>query len=410
MRGSRRNLLIITWVVMLAICLYASPVPVNAGMPEDGQSSLERAVGYYSHQSSYDDWEALGLRWAGQTAGSKYLPMENPAAASDYARSILGGISAELEQDEVKGLISSLQALQQGNGSFSTEDNPSLNQTIWAIIALDFAAKNGFPVTYDRSKAIDCILAGQDASGGFDESGWGVDVDSTAHALMALAADRNQDKCKGAIASALAYLKSQQSAAGLFASWGTGSPDSTAAVVEALVALQIDPTQPGEGWQGNMVQALLNFQLDNGGFASPWDPDKPNNMTTRNALLALGDVVKGKSKYQHPLEEGADQALSASFSGVDALRLDSDVNAMVRLENRLDSSYDVLLIAALFDLQQEKMTAYTYTSRQIAPREVLEVGWGMSLPAAGPYELRFWVWDNWEKRTPLMSPTVFPVR
>jgi len=299
-RKNQRGLVAITWILVLGICLYASPLPVNAGLPEDCESSLDRLTEYYSHQNSYDDWETLGLRWADQTSGNKYLPMENPASASDYARSILGGISAGLAPDKVNSMISSLQVLQRENGSFSSEENPSLNQTIWAVIALDFAGKNGFPATYNRSQAINCILAGQGTSGGFNESGWGVDVDSTAHALIALAAD--QDNNRGAVDKALAYLKSQQLDSGLFESWGAGSPDSTAAVIEALAALGINPAQPGEGWQGNMVQALLHFQLNNGAFASPWAPEQVNNITTRNALLALGDVVQGKSKYNNSLE------------------------------------------------------------------------------------------------------------
>ena len=43
--------------------------------------------------------------------------------------------------------------------------------------------------------------------GGFDESGWGVNVDSTAHALVSLVPYREQADVKPAIDKALEYLK-----------------------------------------------------------------------------------------------------------------------------------------------------------------------------------------------------------
>ena len=170
---------------------------------------------------------------------------------------------------------------------------------------MDFAEVNGYSTSFARPAAVQYVVYEQDTWGGFDESGWGVDVDSTAHALISLAPYRDQAGVETSIDKALVYLQGKQFPEGGFGGWGAYNPDSTAAVIEALMALDIDPEAGKWGSKTQtMVEVLLDFQSEEGWFVFDWtpslynDPTKPNPMSTRNALLALGDLAAGKSKYQ----------------------------------------------------------------------------------------------------------------
>lgn len=303
MYRQRKNLAIL---LMFFIMIFFSPQLVM-GAVSDYQNSLTKVQNYYNQQPSYNEWEALGLRSSGMKVGNKttFGVLDTP---SDYARTILGRIAAGSNQETVAQNVYALQQMRRAAGYFSNDGTePTLNQTIWAVIALDFAQANNFEATYNRKAATDYLISKQDPGGGFDESGYGVDIDSTAHALIALAPYKAEYTTE--INQAINYLKSEQFASGGFGGWGSENSDSTAVVIEALIALGDNPqsdewTKPGDK---NMVQALLSYQNTEGWFVnslvtSDWnDPTVPNPMSTRNALLALSDLNSGKSKYHNPL-------------------------------------------------------------------------------------------------------------
>jgi hypothetical protein len=311
---SKRWVFCCSWVLLIMLCSLLAYTPVaTAATDGDIQSSMDKLLGYYNRAAEYNDWEALGIRWAGVDGSSKYtVPKdEELLAASDYARAILGSIAIGQDRAVVSNYVYNLVEMQQPDGetkgSFITEGNETLNQTIWAVIALDFAKKNGFTANYQRADAVNYICSKQDGSGGFDGSGYGVEVDSTAHALIALSPDYQQpgkDAITATIINALVYLKEQQMDSGGFGGWGSENSDTTAAVIEAFMALGIDPL--ADDWlenDNNMVDALLTYQSNQGWFVysnskEPWnDPTKPNRMSTCHSLLALGDLVRGQSKY-----------------------------------------------------------------------------------------------------------------
>ncbi|MGE5390721.1 MAG: prenyltransferase/squalene oxidase repeat-containing protein [Deltaproteobacteria bacterium] len=388
--------------ILMLFGMASSALAVSAG---DIRSKTDLTLSYYNQQSSYDDWQGLGLRWLGSEVAPK-MAASSTTTASDYARLLMGQIAANRPAAAINATIATLQGMQNPSGDFNTAGAASLNQTIWAVIALNFAAKNGYTVSYDETDAAAYIAAQQNAGGGFDESGWGFDVDSTAHALIALSS--HQADYPQAIQSALTYLKSQQDSSGGFQSWGSVSPDSTAAVIEALMVLGCDPqSPPGTGWKGNMVEALLSYQLNSGGFYYPGVPDTANSYTTRNALLALGDLAQNKSKYLNALPATGSLALTITNNG--KLHPDSDASVTIRVNNASGSNIDFLLIAALYEKANEKMEVYNSVSQSIAALGVINAEYGLSLPAAGNYELRIYAWNNWTDRTPLASVTIIPI-
>ncbi len=157
-----------------------------------------------------------------------------------------------------------------------------------AILGLKGAGK---PV---QQGAIDAIKHAQDTDGGwdyqlvkddpnaatnFDSS----DTNSTAFVLMALAAvgDHSRDS------SALTWLKTQQQADGGFAYQGSPSdPDSTALVLQALVATLQNPNGAAWALSGNTPYSnLLSVQASSGGFIG--FSGTPDAATTSQAVFGL---------------------------------------------------------------------------------------------------------------------------
>ena len=155
------------------------------------------------------------------------------------------------------------------------------NDAMYALIALD-TQKYSVPTNakWTRELLINEILTYQNANGGFGLSNNAtVSVDMTAMALQALAPYCNNANVKSAVDKAVGWLKSQINADGIFA----GTADSTAQVLTALSALNIDPADTESGFTG-LITGLLSFQNANGSFNYS---GKANLMTTNQSLYAL---------------------------------------------------------------------------------------------------------------------------
>lgn len=408
-----RLIMVILIQVMLLSVFAGRAEAVN---PDSINTACDQLLGYYNRLDNCNAWEVIGMRWATVECSNKYAP-ENAASASDYARNIMGAIAGRQDAGVINTSIAELGAMQNADGSFVNGDNTSLNQTIWAVIALDFADVNGFIVNYRRDDAVSFICSCQDAGGGFDESGWGVDIDSTAHALIAVAADYQQpgkDAVTTTINTALAYLKEQQLSSGGFGSWGSESPDSIAAVIEALIALGIDPI--ANEWLkdgNNMVEALLSYQSNQGWFVYNWepsgwnDPSVPNRMSTYHALLALGDLVRGQSKYHTLLPDT--NGLCFTLQSENNFNLDNDANMNYVISNTANNSIPVLVLAGLYDTACEQQLILTSLGKTLQSGESADFGSTFTIPANGSYEVRVFVWDNWNDKNSLVIPSVIPV-
>lgn len=406
-------------MVFCSLLVYTSIA--TAATTDKINSSLDKLLGYYNRAAVCNDWEVLGLRWAGVDCSSKYTP-EKVVSASDYARKIMGKIAGRQNEVDINADINTLIGMQHSDGdtqgSFINGDNISLNQTIWAVIALDFARTNGFTVNYQRNDAVKYICSQQDESGGFDESGWGVDVDSAAHALIALAVDYNQEgkeDTTAVINKALGYLRQQQMDTGGFGGWGKESPDSIAVVIESLLALGLDPL--ANDWIKNnntMVDALLTYQSDRGWFVYSWepsawnDPNMPNRISTYHSLLALGDLVKGKSKYHSLLPDT--NGLCFTLQSADSFSLDNDARMSFLLGNTGNNPIAVLIAAGLFDTSNEHQLALTSLNKTLQVGESVDFGSAFSIPASGSYEVRVFVWDNWNDMNSLAVPSFILVQ
>ena len=162
-----------------------------------------------------------------------------------------------------------------------------LNGWIFALLAMDaVGAEVPADARYSRESIVDTIVSAQLPEGGFSLGGSDMDVDITAMALQALAP--YQAQYPEVIDAALNALSAAQLPSGGFESWGAQSSESCAQVILALTALNIDPTadERFQKNQRNVVEALMDFRLSDGGFAH--EKDGPlDAMACEQAMQAL---------------------------------------------------------------------------------------------------------------------------
>lgn len=140
----------------------------------------------------------------------------------------------------------------------------------------------------------DMILSLQLTDGGWAVTGATGDVDVTAMAVQALAPSYETDGAvKNALDKALTFLSSQQLTDGDYASYGAGNPESTAQVMIALSALDIDCTKDSrfikEG--KTLFDGIEKYQLPDGSYCHQQDGTS-NETATAQVLCAMVSYVR----------------------------------------------------------------------------------------------------------------------
>lgn len=158
---------------------------------------------------------------------------------------------------------------------FSTGAANATNQ-LWAMLSLA-AAQVEVP-----QNAVDFMVGLQEADGGWGY-GFGGDIDTTALVIQALLAN-GMEPTATPIQEGLAFLKSSQEPTGGWASWGNLSADSTAAVIQALAAVGYGPTS--STWMtaqgGDPISELIGLQAADGSFG--------NALGTAHAIAGLAEA------------------------------------------------------------------------------------------------------------------------
>ena len=257
--------------------------------------------------SSVSDWTALAMARAGiadDYAG--YLARLQAYVERQYAEN--GGLHA-VKATEYHRIALTAAALGGDPAAFGTKPDGTaidlvaegtynwqgeedlggqgLNGWIFALLTIDaVGAEVPADARYSRQDMLDAIVSAQLPEGGFSLGGGAMDVDITAMALQALAPYREQ--YQEVIDAALNALSAAQTVTGGFESWGAQSSESCAQVILALTALDIDPVEDGrfQKNQRNVVVALMDFRLSDGGFAH--EKDGPlDAMACEQAMQAL---------------------------------------------------------------------------------------------------------------------------
>ena len=134
------------------------------------------------------------------------------------------------------------------------------------VYGLHFAA-NGLDCGHSSDEIIGRLLELRLEDGGWAVSGDESDVDVTAMVLQALAPFRGEERVDAALADGLELLSARQTAAGGFRSYGVENAESTAQVLIALAALEIDPETDSRFLKdAPATEALASFRMEDGGF------------------------------------------------------------------------------------------------------------------------------------------------
>ncbi|MDR5659300.1 DUF4430 domain-containing protein [Serpentinicella sp. ANB-PHB4] len=292
------------WVLTLSVIILVSVLITGCTGGTSGnkaslseqellEDKIDEILSYYKENRNELEswWDVVALASVKEdiTQDQWTLPkwdISNQMNAAEHAGYILAKLALSQNPYNIGGinLVDSLSDLQDDEGSFG-----DINSHMWSMIALDTAQAN-----YNKEIALQYLISQQLDDGGFAFSGNSGDIDMTAMALIAFAPYSHDSVIEERINKAIDFLKVNQLEDGGFSSWGSENANSTAVVLSALIA--VDEDVYGEAWvkeKGSIVDALINYQTEEGAISFLKDPLEPNIMATNQALLALGEVKTG---------------------------------------------------------------------------------------------------------------------
>lgn len=262
-------------------------------------------IGDASGWNEESAWIVLGLARAGELNKNrckKYrssiltLLKKNDSAvlnekqASDNARAVIALTACGYDAANIGGYD-----LTEPFADYSYVIKQGINGPIWALIALDsydYEIPQIYPENRQntRDRLISSILSAQKKDNGWAFSGNTSDVDMTCMALQALAPYySDDDKCRNAVDKALSWLSSVQKRNGNFESGKIETSESSSQATVALTALKIKLLKDSRFIKNNksVVDSLMSFYVDGGGFKHQYSNYKANNMATIQAYYAL---------------------------------------------------------------------------------------------------------------------------
>ncbi|WP_129598135.1 DUF4430 domain-containing protein [Anaerophilus nitritogenes] len=280
------------------------------------KESLNKVVEYYRKNQPtmpMDDWEAFVALWA---AGENFekSPWKNyswkkkdpgfsaTVGGNDHIHhifSLLGvGKNPAKAFETNRNLFAELAAQQNKKGSFGT-----IGKTVWAIVALDVGVELGVDVGVwneeNREKAIEALIKEQNDNGSFGSFS---NIDNTGWALIVLSKSKGEE-VQESIQKAKEYLKSMQLDNGAFGGkgqWDQENSNSIACAIQGLVAIGENVVDANGYWAVNgktPVNALLKYQNRDGSFRWKLDDGGSVGMATKQAAIAVCDMVHQSSTW-----------------------------------------------------------------------------------------------------------------
>lgn len=244
--------------------------------------------------ASSSEWYALALSQYGSYDFSKYgqalldsLSANETGSATSRLKFALVLIACGTDDDYINKTLDD-SAGQQG-----------LMSWIYALHLLN----NG--VTSDKfslSGVTETLLSFQLEDGGWAVMGQVSDVDSTAMAVQALAPHYNDDaRVKTAVDKAIVLLSSRQNETGDYSSYGVGNPESTAQVLIALSALNINPETDRRFIKNGktVIDGIELYRLSDGSYCHQLGGESNGTATVQVfcSMVALSRMQSGKSGF-----------------------------------------------------------------------------------------------------------------
>jgi hypothetical protein len=209
-------------------------------------------------------------------SGDVYSGNQSNNAVADKVNMLLSLSACGLDAQDFAGRDFVESLLQEQNSSTGGFGGGS-SDTAFSIVALRAAEVQP---THERlDSALQCLLSGQLADGGFEyTAGWGADSNTIAVAIRAmLMMNYEGDELERAFGALPPFQNSTNSGFFYQATWGT-DPDvsSTSLVVGSIYLHGGDPREgPWSSVGVNPVGYLLGMQRVTGEFEDPWDPFRP---------------------------------------------------------------------------------------------------------------------------------------
>ena len=199
-----------------------------------------------------------------------------------------------------------------------------INGWIWGLITLD-SMRYQIPedAITSREEMIKGILSSQLPDGGFSFYHDTADADITAMVLQALAPYVNSfetftyieqatkkevtKSIRTVVEEALLALSELQLETGDFGSWGEANAESTAQVLVALSALQIDPLNDQRFIKNGVtiLDGLMSYRQEDGGFihAKTYNADNPTSLPDESNSMASEQVLYALIAYKRWKED-----------------------------------------------------------------------------------------------------------
>ncbi len=299
---------------------------IGTGAGEWTILSLARS-GYDVPQSYYDKYYANVEKELAEKDG-----VLSNVKYTEYSRVILALTAIGKDVTNVAG-YNLLEKL----ADFNSVKKQGINGPIFALIALD-SNKYEIPLVPEvtvqttRDMLIDYILEKEITTNDGKVGGWALsgkvpDPDVTAMALQALAPYKDDEKVKPYIDRGVQALVDIQKDNGGYASWGTINSESIAQVIVALTALGIDPAKDTRFIkdEGNWIlSAIMEFYVEGGGFKHILDGQRDGMATDQGmyALVAYDRFIEGKNS----LYDMTDKEVAENLDGRVMLSVPERVN------------------------------------------------------------------------------------
>ncbi|MGG0670267.1 DUF4430 domain-containing protein [Lederbergia citrisecunda] len=290
-----------------------NPVPpLSVDIAQKIETAIKDAQQKLLRDGVQTEWEAIGLYKSGIEVPSSYLTHFNETVndqiisksgkgrmkITDVERLALAAGVLGIDPTDVDGkgfnLIDKIYNSESwitGEDSLTFQGN---NGVIFALVALD--SKNyAIPkdAKWNREKLVAELLQTQKSNGSWSleaSKDAATSIDITAMALTALAPYKDQATVKQAIDKAVLYLSEAQGPTGGFQESFVGgiSSEATAQVIIGLTANGIDPRSKSFTKNNiNLIDHLLSFKANDGGFKHLSDDRDSNGMATEQTLQAL---------------------------------------------------------------------------------------------------------------------------
>ena len=203
---------------------------------------------------------------------------------TEYAVALTAFFVAEGRQNSVERQRCALTLAAMGITQYAgqtAEETIGKQGVMSLIFGLHLLQNGGECDSYTPETVAEKLASLQHEDGGWSVSGQYGDVDVTAMALQALAAQK--ERYIDAIESGIAFLESKQQPGGGFKSYGVENSESASQVIIALTALGIDPRTDSRF--AGIMEAWSGFRLPDGRFAHV-QGGEANGHACSQALLA----------------------------------------------------------------------------------------------------------------------------